>query len=64
MAIELLDEKRQWGKIKAGFAGGDLYRNPQPTPTHPFKNGRDKLVDEAQMIMKPSLPTFGGGKKK
>lgn len=44
MSIPLLDIKSAWGKIKAGFKGGDLFRNPPKQPHHPFKDSMGKVA--------------------
>lgn len=38
MAIELLNLKANWAKVKAGFRVGDLFRNVPKKPSHPFKD--------------------------
>ena len=47
--IELLDYRKQWSKIKAGFKTGNMFQRPPAQPNHPFKNGRDPLTEQAQM---------------
>ena len=61
MAIELLDIRKQWAKIKGGFGNGRLYRNPNPPQHRTYVNGVDSMAMEAQGIgASPKGSVFGG----
>jgi hypothetical protein len=61
MAIPLLDVRSAWGKIKAGFAGGDLFRRPSKTPSHPYKDSLGKTAAyAAQGTMTEPKSAFTG----
>ena len=61
MAIELLDLKKNWAKIKAGFGGGKLFRNPPPIQRHPYADGREALAEQAQGVAgQPKSSAFTG----
>lgn len=63
MAIELLDLKKQWGKIKAGWNSSNrLYQNPPAPQSHPFAEGRDPLVDAAELTMGQKIASAFTGK--
>lgn len=61
MAIELLDLRKNWAKIKAGFGGGNLFRNPPKQPHHPYANGPIQDVqNQAQGIAAQPSNAFTG----
>jgi hypothetical protein len=61
MAVEMLDVKKVWGKIKAGFTGGKFYANIPAHPARRFVNGIDPMASESMGIsMTPKYPVFGG----
>lgn len=63
MAIELLDERKQWAKIKAGWNSSNrLFRNPPPIQRHPYANGRDSAVDQAQLVEGQKISSAFTGK--
>lgn len=61
MAIELLDLKKQWAKIKSGFSGGNMFRNPVPPQRHRFVDGRAPTAREsAEMNSSTPKSAFTG----
>lgn len=60
MAIELLDMRKTWARIRSGMKQGNLFRNPPPRESHPYRDGRSSLVDEAQGISASPKSVFGG----
>lgn len=49
MAIELLDLRKQWAKIKAGFSGGPFNRLPARGPNPKgYKDGVSPMTREVQ----------------
>lgn len=45
MAIELLDLRKNWAKVRAAFRVGDLFRNPPKPKHHPFKDSLKYTAD-------------------
>lgn len=65
MAIPMLDMKSAWGKVKAGWSGGNKFRSLAKNPGHTFVDGVEAGAKESQMRNpSPQLPAFGGGGKK
>lgn len=62
MAIELLDVRKQWGRVKAAFSNPRLFQNPPPKPSHPYANGIDPMAAEAQMTASPVKGSVFTGK--
>jgi len=61
MAIELLDLKKNWGKIKGAFGMGPLFKRPAGQPQHTFVNGVNPTASAAQGIAgSPKGSVFGG----
>jgi hypothetical protein len=61
MAIPLLDERKTWGKIGAGFKGGKAYKSLPARPSHPFTDGpMSETRSFQQTDMKVSGSVFGG----
>lgn len=62
--IEMLDMKKQWAKIKAGFQDGPFFRRPDWNP-HPssFKDGPGPMARQAQQsTMTPNNASAFSGK--
>lgn len=63
MAIELLDVAAQWAKLKGKWNSSNrLFRNPPPIQRHPYAEGRDPLVDQAQMTAGQKIASAFTGK--
>lgn len=62
MAIELLDENKTWGKIKAGFKGGPFYRRPSPKQTFSYSSGVEEVTRRAQNTSGATPKSAFGGR--
>lgn len=55
--IELLNPQKNWAKIRAGFKGGDWYKNPQGSGSFNFQAAPTMSPDA-----NPVLQSAFGGK--
>lgn len=61
--IELLDVKKQWGKLKAGWNSSNrLFRNPPAQPKHPYANGIDPMTEQGRYGMSSAKASVFTGK--
>lgn len=60
--IELLDVKKQWSRIKAGFSSGVQFKTPAGQPSHRFVDGIDPSVKATQQMPESSAKSVFGGK--
>lgn len=60
--IEMLDMKKQWSKVKAGFMGGPFYKMPAHGPNpKTCVDGPGAMTRQAQQVESmPKGSVFGG----